>query len=170
MKIAVDGLEIGYDIVGAGRPVMFLHGWGGRAESFAPICRELSKSFEVCALDFPGFGRAELPREPYEIEQYAEWTRISMDILGFRGCGVVAHSFGARVAILLSSEFPELFSKMVLTGAAGLMELLTVALRYKTPDDAKVAEFSVPVRDAGAAFEAASHDFQFTAALFSSLS
>src|SRR5690606_40088935 len=46
-----------------------------------------------------------------------------------------------------------------------LMELLTVALRYKTPDDAKVAEFSVPVRDAGAAFEAASHDFQFTAAV-----
>jgi Ca-activated chloride channel homolog len=52
-----------------------------------------------------------------------------------------------------------------LTGAAGLMELLTVALRYKTPDDSKVAEFNVPVRDEGAAFEASSNDFQFAAAV-----
>jgi Ca-activated chloride channel homolog len=54
-----------------------------------------------------------------------------------------------------------------LTGAAGLMELLTVALRYKTPDDTKIAEFSVPVRDEGAAFDASSRDFQFAAAVAS---
>jgi Ca-activated chloride channel homolog len=52
-----------------------------------------------------------------------------------------------------------------LTGAAGLMELLTVALRYKTPDDSRVAEFNVPVRDEGVAFEASSDDFRFAAAV-----
>ena len=36
------------------------------------------------------------------------------------GASVIAHSFGARVAIKAVAENPNLFSKMVLTGAAGL--------------------------------------------------
>jgi Ca-activated chloride channel family protein len=52
-----------------------------------------------------------------------------------------------------------------LTGAAGLDELLTVSLRYKLPDDSRVSEFAVPIRDDGGAFEQSTDDFQFAAAV-----
>lgn len=40
--------------------------------------------------------------------------------LSLAPCDIVAHSFGARVAILLAATYPELVGRMVLTGAAGV--------------------------------------------------
>ena len=52
-----------------------------------------------------------------------------------------------------------------LTGAAGLEELLTVSLRYKTPDGSRVSEFALPIRDDGGDFEQSTEDFQFAASV-----
>ena len=48
-----------------------------------------------------------------------------------RGLCVVAHSFGARVAVLLANRNPELFEKMVLTGAAGLKSRFSLKVWLK---------------------------------------
>ena len=40
--------------------------------------------------------------------------------LNLAPCDIVAHSFGARVAILLAATYPELVGRMILTGAAGI--------------------------------------------------
>lgn len=44
---------------------------------------------------------------------------------------VLAHSFGARVALKTTYRYPDFFDKMVLTGAAGLKSKVTLKKRIK---------------------------------------
>lgn len=121
MRKAIRGAEIRYEIYGQGEKTLcLLHGWGGSGESFLPLIRDLSGEFRLLVPDFPGNGQSSEPPEPWSVTEYMEATAELIQGEGFSGCGVVAHSFGARVAILLAAKKPELVGSMLLTGAAGL--------------------------------------------------
>jgi pimeloyl-ACP methyl ester carboxylesterase len=45
-----------YDRTGSGEPLVLLHGLGSRREVWAPVVPELAESYEVIAVDLPGFG------------------------------------------------------------------------------------------------------------------
>src|ERR1039458_3686219 len=47
---------------GAGTPVLFVHGLGGRWQNWIENVPRLAQSRRVVALDLPGFGRSQLPR------------------------------------------------------------------------------------------------------------
>ena len=54
-------VKIHHKQTGAGKPLLLLHGWGGQADSFAPVALAFSGSRRVYAIDFPGFGQSGLP-------------------------------------------------------------------------------------------------------------
>ncbi len=114
-------VKIHHKQIGEGKPLLLLHGWGGQADSFAPVALAFSGSRRVYAIDFPGFGQSELPPESWDVTDYMECLRTWMAAMGLTGCDIIAHSFGCRVAILLAALHPELVGKLVLTGAAGLI-------------------------------------------------
>jgi len=116
-----NGQTLYYERQGAGKPLLLLHGWGGKIESWLPVKRDFSQTREVIALDFPGFGRSPEPQIPWSVTEYMELTAAFIRQLGIEGADVVAHSFGGRVAILMAATYPELAGKLVLTGAAGLI-------------------------------------------------
>lgn len=120
-----DGRRMYYERQGAGKPLLLLHGWGGKIESWLPVTRDFSKAREVITVDFPGFGRSPEPDAPWSVTEYMELTAAFLRQLGMEGVDIAAHSFGARVAILLSATYPELVGKLVLTGAAGLIPKAT---------------------------------------------
>jgi len=121
MYVKLNGVEIFYKKLGKGQKILFLHGWGGCADSFLPVFNYLSSKFEVYALDFPGFGRSTIPDKPWGVEDYAEITYKFLKSLGIEKTHIIAHSFGGRVAILLSALHPEIVDKMVLVDSAGLI-------------------------------------------------
>ena len=53
---------------------------------------------------------------PYSLSDYAEEVREYMQKNGIVKPHVIAHSFGARIAIKLAAEDPGLFDSIVLTG------------------------------------------------------
>lgn len=57
---------------------------------------------------------------PYALDDYVAEVREYIYKNGLNKPSVVAHSFGARIAIKAVSENAETFDKLVLTGAAGL--------------------------------------------------
>lgn len=124
MEMVVDGVKIHYRVYGTGTPVLFLHGSLGQIDSFKPIIEYVEKRGNQCiALDFPGFSAesAADPPKPWSVTDYAEMLHQFLLQLGSPPCDVVAHSFGARVAIILAAEHPEQVEKLVFTGAAGLI-------------------------------------------------
>ena len=120
MEIQIDGMQIHYCVAGEGRPLLLLHGWGACIDSFAPVIREMQKYRTVYALDFPGFGESDEPREAVGVPEYAAWTAELIRTLHIEGTDILCHSFGGRVAILLAAEHPELVGRIVFTDAAGV--------------------------------------------------
>ena len=100
--------------------VLLLHGWGCDGSVFAAFEKELLKHASVLTVDFPGHGQSGEPLEPWGVPEYAEQVRALLQQLNLSRVHIIAHSFGGRVAIWLSSHYPQLVAKMVITGGAGI--------------------------------------------------
>ncbi len=109
--------------------MVLLHGYLSSKEAFAAQVAYFSKFFRVTAFDFIGFGKSAPLTEPFSVADYAAWTREVLTLLDIQKPHVIAHSFGCRVAIKMAAADNEIFDKMVLTGAAGV--ILKRSLRYK---------------------------------------
>lgn len=114
------GVRVYYEVAGAGKPVLLLHGWGARAAAMRPVLDVLQADHAVYALDFPGFGQSALPPTPWGVGEYC---RVVVELLEKHEVGraaVIGHSFGGRVGIKLAAEHPELVEKLVLVDSAGI--------------------------------------------------
>ena len=116
---------------GTGRDLLFLHGYGARKECFLPQINHFSRFCRVTAFDFTGFGDAPPLSDAWAVEDYAEETRRLVRSLSLQRPHVVAHSFGARVAVKIAAADENFFDKIVLTGAAGIVPRRTIGYRFK---------------------------------------
>ena len=117
----INGVSVCYSRSGQqGGKVLLLHGWGCDSGMMNPIEEALKGEHEVFSLDFPGHGKSGRPPEPWGVPEYAECLLHLLKETGFYPCDVIAHSFGCRVATWIATEYPELFRKMIFTGAAGI--------------------------------------------------
>jgi pimeloyl-ACP methyl ester carboxylesterase len=125
-NIEIDGLRINYIKTGTGEPVLILHGWGASIETIMPIVNTLKKDHTVFALDLPGFGKSQEPEEVFGSFCYADMVKEFMDRLIPGKLSLVGHSFGGKLAIILSSKYPDLFQRVVLIDSAGLIPKRTL--------------------------------------------
>lgn len=120
MLVQVDGLRTYYYQAGDGPPILFLHGWGGRVESFKPVLDYFERRYRVCAVDLPGFGRTERPPADWGSADYARFVMSFCGQVGIRRAHVLGHSFGGRVSLALAARFPGFVEKLVLVNSAGI--------------------------------------------------
>ena len=121
MELEAHGAKIHYELTGQGsRRVVLLHGWGCDTGLMKPVADALGPDMRVLSIDFPGHGQSGRPPEPWGVPEYAAATLDALRKLDFLPCAVIAHSFGGRVAVYLASEDAGLFTRMILTGAAGI--------------------------------------------------
>ena len=117
----VCGVRVHYELAGAGeKRIVLLHGWGCDAKLMAPVAAGLQDGARVLSLDFPAHGASGRPPEPWGVPEFAACVRELLAQESFLPCAVVAHSFGGRVTLWLASQYPEMFTRIVLTGAAGI--------------------------------------------------
>ena len=92
--IAVLGsLEIGYDDVGAGIPVLFAHAFPLNRTMWAPNVSALVDRCRCVAMDFRGFGDT-TTAPPYSMEQYADDMAHLLDLLHIEKVVLVGCSMG----------------------------------------------------------------------------
>ena len=87
-----------YTTVGEGRDILFLHGWGCDGSVFLPVANRLS-GYRSILPDLNGFGKTPPPPCAWDVRNYAEETAEMLRGMGVNKTLVVAHSFGARVAL-----------------------------------------------------------------------
>ena len=119
--MAVQLSEVSFLQTGKGKDLLLLHGYLSSKEAFAAQINYFSRFFRVTAIDFLGFGGSAKLNEPFSVDDYAGWTEEVLRLLGVEKPHVIAHSFGCRVAVKLASRKPDLFDKILLTGAAGVV-------------------------------------------------
>jgi len=120
MVIEIDGQIINYETAGAGKTVLFLHGWGGGMASFKGCFNVLKNGSRVINLELPGFGQSSPPLKPFGAEDYARIVLRFIEAVCGTNVSLVAHSFGGRIALILAAEHPELIDKLILIDGAGL--------------------------------------------------
>ncbi len=133
----------------SGSPVVLLHGWGCRGAMMKSAAEALAGTHRVLAVDFPGFGDSGMPPEPWGVPEYAAWLKEMIREAGFEGCAAVGHSFGCRVAAWAASEWPELFTKLVFTGAAGIRKEPDEAAKKRSAEYRKKRNFLRKIEQVG---------------------
>lgn len=128
----IAGLQTGICVIGQGRPVLALHGWGGSVKSFWPVAERLSTSgYAVHLIDLPGFGHTQPPPEPWSVADYARFVLAYLDDSGLARVALLGHSFGGRIGLVLAAQHPERISRMVLANSAGLRTPLSLSQRLR---------------------------------------
>lgn len=109
-----------------------MHGYLSCKESFIKQIRFFERDYEVFAFDFKGFGDNKGMEYPYSLDDYVIETKEYFYKKGLKSPSVIAHSFGGRVAIKSAYTDKNFFSKIVLTGSAGLKPKKTLSKEIKT--------------------------------------
>lgn len=121
MHIKIDGLNINYIDEGFGTDVLLLHGWGGNIQTMMPIFNILKDECRVVILDLPGCGESDVPDEPWNSFNYAEFIHKFIEHVKMKDIILFGHSHGGRIAIILSGKYDNLVSKLILIDSAGLI-------------------------------------------------
>lgn len=120
-QIFINDLKVNYKVAGEGGPLLILHGWGGSSGSWVEVQKILAKEgFKVIVPDLPGFGKTPTPNSVWGVEEYTDFALNLIDKMGFKKVTILGHSFGGRVAIRLTSSYPERLKKLILCASAGI--------------------------------------------------
>src|SRR3954454_6832863 len=68
--------------MGSGPPVLFVHGLGGSWQNWLENIPAFAARHRVVAMDLPGFGASEMPREKISISGYGRWLHSLCRELG----------------------------------------------------------------------------------------
>lgn len=102
---------------GSGEPVLFLHGVGGDAASWAPQIAAFSEKFRAIAWDMPGYGGSP-SIEPMTFPALADSLLGLLDGLGLGRVHLVGHSMGGMVAQEFAAARPERAATLVLSATS----------------------------------------------------
>lgn len=104
---------------GPGPVVVFLHGIGSNATSFAPIFELLPPRFSLIAWNAPGYsGSAPMAMDWPLATDYADRLAQMLDGLDLGQVHIVGHSLGTLIATAFALRFPERLLSLTLAAAA----------------------------------------------------
>lgn len=135
-RIRTGAFESNVHDLGAGKPVLFIHGSGPGVSAYAnwrQVMPVLAKTRRVLAPDMVGFGFTErfAPGTGPERYNMDTWVRQALDLLDAHGIAqadVVGNSFGGALSLALAIRAPRRVRRLVLMGSVGVPFTLTPGL------------------------------------------
>jgi pimeloyl-ACP methyl ester carboxylesterase len=104
--VILDEEIVHYEVLGRGRPVIFLHGWIGSWRYWISSMQAASMFFRAYALDLFGFGDTVKNPQKYNLCSQVELLDSFLEKLGIAKCAVVGHGLGAAVALSYARQKP----------------------------------------------------------------
>ena len=114
----IGDMRLHAEVSGSGSPLILMHGWGCDHTTVKSIAAIFEPGMKVYNLDLPGHGKSQEPTEVWGIEQFTRTVEDFIKKEGLHTPVLIGHSFGGRIAILLSSRNE--IGKIVLVDAAGI--------------------------------------------------
>jgi pimeloyl-ACP methyl ester carboxylesterase len=113
----VNGINLYYEIHGAGRPLILLHGGLGSGETFGPVLTQLAQRHQVITVDLQGHGRTADIDRPFDVRLLADDIAALIDHLGLKKPDLVGYSLGGGVAMHLAAKYPDKIRRLVAVSA-----------------------------------------------------
>ena len=113
----VNGINLYYEVHGAGRPLILLHGGLMSGETFGPVLPLLAEHHQVVTVDLQGHGRTADIDRPIDTRLMADDIAALIDHLGLDKPDVVGYSLGGGVALHTAARYPAKVHRLVLVSA-----------------------------------------------------
>ncbi|NDI33924.1 alpha/beta fold hydrolase [Chengkuizengella sediminis] len=96
--------------------IICFHGLGGTSLSFIEIAESLKHKYHILSFDLPGHGKSSAFKtdEEYGADYLVNWVIDVIERIGNDSFHILAHSWGASVALHYAAEYPEKVDKMLL--------------------------------------------------------
>jgi pimeloyl-ACP methyl ester carboxylesterase len=110
MEVALeDDVTVAYDDLGAGEPVLLLHGFPTSRTLWGDVAPALARSgYRTIAPDLVGYGESRAPADrDVGMESQAAWLLALLDRLAVGRAAIVAHDVGSAAAQILLARAPE---------------------------------------------------------------
>jgi esterase len=110
-------MNLHFEVVGEGRPVVILHGLLGSADNWRSMSRRLGAHYQVFAVDLRNHGRS--PHSDvldYDVMAADVWEFIEQQAL--RHIMLLGHSMGGKVAMQFAVDHPEQVDRLIVADTA----------------------------------------------------
>lgn len=123
MMLKTPAGRVSYHAAGSGQPLVFLHGIGGGASSWAwaYVAPAFQQTHRAVAADLVGWGLSEHPARAIGFDDYVAAIEALLDALGGNAI-VAAQSLCAGFAMAVAARRPDLVSRLILTNPTGLKD------------------------------------------------
>lgn len=102
-------ISLQFDVMGAGKAVVLLHGFGEDKSIWNEISASLSASHQLIVPDIPGSGNAAmLGGENIGMGDYADSLFAILQKEGVEQCTVIGHSMGGYIALAFAEKYPQM--------------------------------------------------------------
>lgn len=132
--IEVEGMNVHYQRVGQGHPLVLLHGFSGQVWNWRNWLPNLQDDFEVIAMDLPGFGlTGPHPKGIYSTEMSIDFLNKFLTKIGIDTFHLAGNSMGGGIAWQYTLAHPDRVKKLILIDAGG----------YPKESDQNIAGFKI---------------------------
>jgi pimeloyl-ACP methyl ester carboxylesterase len=133
--ILLDNSIVHYEVLGRGRPVIFLHGWVGSWKYWISSMQVASTSFRAYSLDLWGFGDTAHFETNYSLESQAILLNSFLNELGIGKIALVGHGLGALVGMKFAANFRTSVDRLMAVNCPLSFEAVNPRLRTGQPQD-----------------------------------
>lgn len=133
--ITIEGEIIHYEVLGRGRPLIFLHGWIGSWRYWIPAMQAASGTFRAYSLDMWGFGDTSKNAAMYTIQNQVSLIEAFMENMGMIKMALIGHGLGALVALAFAKKNPTLVDRMMIVSAPISPDAVSPRLRSNSISD-----------------------------------
>lgn len=135
-RVDVNGMQMYYEVSGAGEPLIVLHGSYMNIPAMGAIIPKLAETHKVYALEFQGHGRTTDIERPITYSALADDVAAFMDKVGLAKADVFGYSMGGQVGLQFAIRHPAMVNKLVAASAAydlrGWQPVYTAAIPQMT--------------------------------------
>ncbi|WP_019615447.1 pimeloyl-ACP methyl ester esterase BioH [Psychromonas ossibalaenae] len=100
-------------VIGEGKDLVLLHGWGVNSVVWTPVVEQLSKHFRLHLIDLPGFGRSG-PLTQYNLQEIVDAV-VKVVPNSAVWCG---WSLGGLIATYAALKYPQKIQKLIQVSAS----------------------------------------------------
>lgn len=127
----LDDIDVYYEIVGEGEPLLFIHGLGSSSRDWEQQVSFFANNYQVITFDVRGHGQSSKPTGPYSIPQFATDVSTLLNKLGFDSIHVIGISMGGMIAFQLAVDQPETVKSLVIVNSTPEFVVRTFKLQIQ---------------------------------------
>jgi pimeloyl-ACP methyl ester carboxylesterase len=113
----IDGRRLRFARLGAGTPVVLLHGYPDNLQLWSLVAPLVAEDFDVIALDWPGMGLSEAWPGGASPFHMANHLMALLDHLNIARAAIVGADMGGQPALIAAARHPDRVSHVVVTGS-----------------------------------------------------